>query len=77
MATARSKNWSETAWIVEVKNVLRCLGRRVACRAACRGNCGGRLNPADNMLPDHAHVWLRETIMKCSISNHKSWYYND
>lgn len=67
MATARSKNWLETACIVEVKNVLRCLGRRIACRAACRANCDGRLSPADNMLSDHTHVRLREMIMKLHI----------
>lgn len=44
--------------MVDVKNVLRCLGHRVACRVACCGNCGGRLSPADNMLSDHAHASL-------------------
>ena len=61
MAMARSRNWSEAACIVEVKNFLCCLGRRVARRAACCGNCSGRLNPADNMLPDHVHVQSGET----------------
>jgi len=64
MVTARSRNWSESACIVEVKNDLRCLGRRAACRAACRGNGGGRLSPADNILSDHAHARLRETNRK-------------
>lgn len=60
MATARSRNWSDTACIVEAENVLHCPSPRVGCRAACRGNRSGRLSPADNMLPDHAHVRFGE-----------------
>ena len=75
MAIARSRNWSESVCIVEVKNVLRCLGREVACR----GSCSGRLSPADNMLSDHTQAQSEERsgmIMKCSISHRKTWYYN-
>lgn len=61
MATASSRNWSERSCIVEVRKVLRCLGRGVACRVACRGNGVGRLSPTDNMFSDHAHPWPRET----------------
>ena len=61
IATARSRNWSESSCIVEVMKVLRCLGRSVACRVACRVNGVGSLSPTDNMLSDHAHTWLRET----------------
>jgi hypothetical protein len=61
MATARSRNWSESACIVEVNKVLRCLSRSVACRVACRVGGGGRLSPTDNMVSDHTRIRLRET----------------
>ena len=58
MATLRSRNWSESSCIVEVKKFLRCLGRNVACRVARRGSDSGRLSPMNNMLFDHTHAWL-------------------
>ena len=82
MATARSRNWSESPCMVEVKNVLRCFGRRVVCRAACRGNCGARLSPGDNMLSDHTQSLAGTKrndprSLKCSISYRKTRYYNN
>ena len=56
MATARSRNWFESCCIVELKKVLRCLGRSVACRVACRRKGIGRLGPTGNMLSDHAQT---------------------